>query len=487
MWRKESSMRAPRIIVAGVHSGVGKTTISLGLMAALRLQGLKVQAFKVGPDFIDPGLHFHASGSRSHNLDSWMGSAEVVRQVFARNAEPADISIIEGVMGLYDGARGEKIKGSTADIAEILKTPVILVVNVSGMAQSCVALVKGYCDYHPNLKIKGVILNQAADFHKTWVKPSLEEELGLQVLGCIPREEAMKMPERHLGLLPAEENEHLEQAIQKMAEIIDGYIDLQGLMRIAETAPNLDITYSMPEKQGQLTIGVARDAAFSFYYQDNLDLLQETGAKLVFFSPMKDADLPKVDGLYIGGGFPEMFLDTLNGNHSMLAAIRQAHADSMPIFAECGGYMYLTRRIHDWSGNSWTGVGIVPAEIRMTRKLQALGYVEATALGDSILAGTGDVLRAHEFHYSTIEGLSPEQSALILTGGRRMEERTDGYAGGGLFASYLHLHLRSNPLVACHFLNACQAYHDSLRASSEGAGLSPGMDRVETVKRRWDS
>jgi cobyrinic acid a,c-diamide synthase len=429
-------------------------------MAALRRRGISVQPFKVGPDYIDPGLHFHATGLRSHNLDSWMGSEDLVQTVFTKNAAPAQVSIIEGVMGLYDTARGQRIMGSTAHIALILNAPVVLVVDVKVMAQSCVAMVKGYLDYEPRLRIEGLILNNASTFHREDLRKSLEEELGVRVLGCIADNKAISMPERHLGLLPADENGELGAAITAMADLIEVELDVEELLRLAQNAPDLDSGWQAPTPGGQhLKIGVARDEAFSFYYQDSLDYLQELGASIKYFSPLKDSSIPPVDGLYLGGGFPEMFLDQLEGNVSMRESIRAACRQAMPIWAECGAYVYLSEKIRDFSGKTWTGVGIIPAEVKMTNSLVAMGYVEATAQKDSIIARKGDVIRGHEFHYSRLEGIGAGQAAFSLRGAKGGEFRGDGYAQANVLGTYVHLHLRSNPQAAHNFLNACRKYH----------------------------
>lgn len=451
-------MEYPRIMIAGVQSSTGKTTVSLGLMAALKRRQNKVQAFKVGPDYIDSGLHSHACGQSAHNLDSWMMTPEVLQTVFVKNALGADISIIEGVMGLFDGYRGERIKGSSAHVALMLKTPVVLVVNAHSLSQSCVALVKGFMDYQPGVEIKGVVLNQATAFHQEWVAPNLEAELGVRVLGCIPRQESISIPERHLGLLPADEHEELAAHLNKMADLVEAHLDLEQVLALAREAEPLDVTWQKPPGAKRTTIGVARDAAFSFYYQDSLDYLEELGAELKYFSPLGDESLPEVEGIYLGGGFPEMFLDRLSGNEGIKTALREAHRQGMPILAECGGMMYLTRLIKDWEGKEWPGVGIVPAEIHMTRQLQELGYIEATALVDTVIAARGQVLRGHEFHYSTLEGIDPGQWAFSLEGGLGRGQRRDGYAQGSLLASFLHLQLRANPQAAQHFVAACGAY-----------------------------
>lgn len=451
-------MNYPRVMIAGTHSSVGKTTVSLGLMRALSRRGTTVQPFKVGPDYIDPGLHRHAAGRPSHNLDSWMGSRSVVETIFARNSASADISIIEGVMGFYDGARGERIKASSADIALMLGVPVILVIDVGAMAQSCIAVAKGFMDYCPDVRIQGFILNKGGEYHKQWIVPDMEKELGVKVIGCLPGETRLSMPERHLGLLPADENPELTHKLNQMADHMEKHLDLDALRQIASQAPQLDIFNPTEPPKYDVKIGVARDRAFSFYYQDSLDFLEEMGARLVFFSPLDDVSLPPVDGLYIGGGFPEMFLDELAGNEGMISQLREANQAGMPILAECGGLMYLSGQIYDWEGRSWNTAGIVPARITMTRQLQALGYVEACVRQDTIVGRRGDVLRGHEFHFSTVENIDPADHAFSITGGMRDEARYDGFSAGNLVASYVHLHLRSNPTMVGTFLQACQGY-----------------------------
>lgn len=451
-------MHLPRLIIAGVQSGVGKTTLTLGIISALHRRGLQVQPFKVGPDYIDSGLHFWAANRPSFNLDNWMCPPDMVKQVFATNAARVDISIIEGVMGLFDGVRGGSIEGSSADIALLLRAPVILVVNVGAMAQSCVALVKGFRDYHPDVQLAGVILNRASAYHRLWIKPALEQELGLPVLGCFEANEQIFMPERHLGLLPADENQELAGLIEKMAGLVEQHLDLDALLALAQKAPKLIVSTEKKTKDKQVRIGIARDQAFTFYYQDSLDYLEEMGAELIPFSPINDRILPDVDGVYIGGGFPEMFLQALSSNESMINSIAEANLREMPIYAECGGYMYLCCEILDWSGRAWNGAGLIPARIKMTKKLQALGYVEARALQDSPLGAAGDILRGHEFHYSLVEGLDSKKSAFAFYGGPNSEGRPEGYAKGNLIASYLHIQMRSHPEAVGRLIQACSRY-----------------------------
>jgi cobyrinic acid a,c-diamide synthase len=455
-------MQYPRLIMAGVQSGVGKTTLTLGTIAALHRRGLKVQPFKTGPDYIDSGLHFWAAGRPSYNLDTWMCPPDMVRQVFSAHASQADISVIEGVMGLFDGARVGGLQGSSADLALLLEAPVILVVNVEAMAQSCIALVKGYRDYHPRVKLGGVILNRASAYHRTYIQPAMEQELGLPVLGCLEPNKEIHMPERHLGLLPADENRELAGLIQGMADMVEKHLDLDRLLKIARTAPATDIVAEKNREPRRARLGVARDQAFSFYYQDSLDFLEEKGVQLVFFSPMKDEALPEVDGLYFGGGFPEMFIEPLSVNQAMINAISRAHRSGMPVYAECGGYMYLCRELEDWSGRVWKGAGLVPARIKMTRHLQALGYIEARALKDSPLAAAGEILRGHEFHYSRIEAMDNGPNAFAFYGGRNADGRPEGYADGNLLASYLHIQMRAHPAAVERFIQACASYRENV-------------------------
>ncbi len=450
-------MDCPRILIAGVSSGVGKTTLTLGIMAALSRRGLNVQPFKVGPDYIDPGLHFHACGTVSHNLDSWMGGEEVVKTVFCRHASGTHVSVIEGVMGLYDGVKNERMIGSSAHIAMMLQAPVILVVNVKGMGQSCIPLVKGYIDYEPLLNIRGIILNYAGSaYYQSYLKNELEQQLGIKVLGCLPRDHDITMPQRHLGLVPAEENQGLKETIQGMADMVETHIDLAAIIRLAQSAPAMDFTLPRVINQGHAVIGVAKDEAFSFYYQDNLDYLRELGGEIVFFSPLRDQCLPAVDGLYIGGGFPEMFLGPLGSNDGMIASLRRVFGQGIPILAECGGFMYLAAKITDFKGVSSPGAGLVPGEVKMKDKLAALGYVRATALNRSIIAEPGDIIKGHEFHYSEIEGIRAQDQPFTLAGGKGRDGRRDGYVKGHMLASYVHIHFRSNPETIKNYLDTCR-------------------------------
>ena len=455
-------MRIPRIVLAGTHSGVGKTTLTLGLLTAFRRRGIKVQPFKVGPDYIDPGLHKAAAGVTSHNLDSWMGSSEKVRELFIKRAKGMDISLVEGVMGLFDGARGQGERGSTAQVAKIIEAPVILVFSAQGLARSAAALINGYRSFDPNLQVCGVIANGVgSETHRQFIKDVLAEELGVPLLGALVKQKDIVMPQRHLGLLPAAENKVLDQTLTALAQLVEEQIDLTKLLSLAQQAPALKASALLPEAQSfkGVRLAVARDEAFNFYYQDSLDYLVELGATLVFFSPLRDTKLPPdVDGIYIGGGFPEQFLPMLSANQLLKQELVERSQQAMPVYAECGGFMYLCESITDLAGQCFAGVGLVPARVKMGQRLAALGYVQARLTKTCLLGEPGMILKGHEFHWSTMEDLPAEVNVYQLTGGRGQEGRGEGYASKEILASYVHIHFRYNPGAAQNFLMACQKY-----------------------------
>lgn len=454
-------MHIPRICLAGTHSGVGKTTITLGLLSAMRLRGIKVQPYKVGPDYIDPGLHQVAAGRISHNLDSWMGTTEAIKCLFLKHSSSSNLSLIEGVMGLFDGARGQGESGSTAQVAKILQAPVVLVFSAKGLARSAAALVTGYKNFDPSLKIAGVIANGVGSSrHTEFIRDTIEGELGLPLLGALKEDGNITIPSRQLGLVPAEENQDLHKALELIAQKVESEINIDKLIAIAEGAVPISFSHvSEPAPRLPVRLGVARDGAFSFYYQDSLDYLRELGAELHCFSPLQDSLLPsEIDGLYFGGGFPEEFLPSLTSNSQLMKQIKLLAAKGMPIYAECGGFMYLCNDIQAKSGDIFPGVGLVPARATMGNRLAGLGYVKATLLKGNILGDAGVELRGHEFHWSTISGIEQDCRAFSLSGGRGQEGRSDGYVQGNLLATYVHLHFRYNPGAAKSFLAACVQY-----------------------------
>ena len=449
--------QCPRIVLAGVSSGVGKTTVVTGLLRVLRDQGLAVQPFKVGPDYIDPGFHEKAAGRDSYNLDTWLVPEERLVSTFCTLAGDADLSVIEGVMGLFDG--GAAGVSSTAHIARLLQAPVVLVMNCRSMGQSAAAVALGYREYAPDVEIAGVILNQlGSDNHEQIIREAMAG-IGMPVLGALHRTDALQTPERHLGLTPVTETE-TDALIAHMAETVGAGLDLAAIRSVAESAPVLfPETEETAGEKAPVRIGVAKDEAFTFYYPTSLSALAEKGAELVPFSPLADETIPDVDGLLFGGGFPEMFLEKLAANVSLKTSIRNARDAGMPIFAECGGLMYLCREIFDFDEKEYEMVGLVPAVCRMQKKLQRVGYVTAKALCESILAQAGETLRGHEFHFSTME---PDASdfpwAYELMGSRQKEAHREGYAAGAVLASYLHINFDGSPAAADRFLSACRAY-----------------------------
>jgi len=452
----------PRLLIAGTHSGAGKTTLATALMAAFTRAGYRVQPYKVGPDYIDPGYHTAATGRVSRNLDTWFLGAAGVREVFCRAAAGADICLIEGVMGLYDG-RGATSEGSSAEVAKLLGAPVVLVLDARSMARSAAAVALGFRRLDPEVPLAGVVLNRVGGpRHLDILKKAIEEEAGLPVLGWVGRQAEIALPERHLGLLPTAEKQGLRAHLERLADALREGVELDRLMRAARQAPPL------PEKEPcifpaapaprRVRLGLARDAAFNFYYQDGLDLLTALGAELVPVSPLADRGLPPdLDGLYLGGGFPEMFLPRLAANEDFKRDLARAFARGMPVYAECGGLMYLTRAICDFDGREYPMAGLLPGRCRMQRRRVALGYVRATVLTDNILAPAGTQLRGHEFHYSTLEEM-PLPPAYALHRAGEDEGRPDGYVLGNLLAAYLHLHFASCPQAAAALVERCARY-----------------------------
>jgi cobyrinic acid a,c-diamide synthase len=459
--------------IAGTHSGVGKTTLTLGLLAALRRRGLAVQPFKCGPDYIDPGHHRQACGVASRNLDTWMMGEAGVRETYARAASQADVAIIEGVMGLFDGASPDRLEGSSAHVCQRLDIPVILVVNAKAMARSIAPLVKGFAEFEPGVRVVGVIANNVStESHARTLVGALAASGLPPLLGCLPPKPEWRLPERHLGLISDTEAGIGADWFQALADGVEQHIDIDQLLRLCETnrpssSPPLSPVTS-PRAPSAVRLGIARDAAFHFYYEDNLDRLRDAGAELIPFSPLTDAALPAdLDGLYIGGGFPEMFARTLADNMAMRASVR-AFAATGPVYAECGGLMYLGRTLTDGEGRSWDMCGALPVHTGMGARVQRLGYVEATTLAAGPLGPQGTVLRGHEFHWSSVVR---EEASLPCAYAARFvrtgEIRETGLAAGHVWASYLHFHFASQPAAAQHWVSHLRAHRLSLHAGGD--------------------
>ncbi|EXX86011.1 cobyrinic acid a,c-diamide synthase [Paenibacillus darwinianus] len=475
-----SGVGCRRLVIAGTGSGVGKTSVTLGLMAALRRRGLTVQGFKCGPDYIDPAYHRAVTGRPSRNLDTWMVTPDTMREIFLRGSEGCDISVIEGVMGLYDGKDPLANTGSTAEIAMLLEAPVLLVVNVQSMARSAAAVVLGYQKLDERVRIAGVIVNKCgSEGHYRMVKAAIEQVCGVPVIGWLKRDERLDIPERHLGLVPAIERGDLGELFEHAADLVEHGVDLDAIAALAGEAPKLqwpeerlfrgeaaaleggsltDAGTKVGEDASGPTIAVALDAAFNFYYPENLELLEQAGARLRYFSPLAGEKIPAdADGLYIGGGFPEEFAAQLAAGEAVKADLRTRIDNGLPVFAECGGYMYLARSITDRAGVSYPMAGVIPADVRMQSKLAALGYREATALVDCPLLEKGETVRGHEFHYSTLTAELENYPYVYETKGMRGSAQ-EGYCRDNVMAGYTHVHFASNPRVVERFAAQCREF-----------------------------
>ena len=465
------------LVIAGTQSGVGKTTVTLGLLAALRRRGLVVQPFKVGPDFIDPGHHTRAAGRVSRNLDGWMLSREANAALFCRQARGADVAVVEGVMGLFDGYDGSSDAGSTAQMAKWLGLPVLLVVDARAMARSAAALVHGFASFDPDLSLAGVIFNRiGSPTHLEYLQQGLAALQGVRGFGGLPRDPELAIPERHLGLATTEDHPLGEAYLTHLADWLEAHLDLDGLL---EALPQL----TLPEEQTPAVVapavrlGVARDRAFCFYYPENLELLAEAGAELVPFSPLDDRELPPgLHGLYLGGGYPELYAGPLAANAGLRQAVYDFAAAGLPIYAECGGLMYLAQEIRDLEGQAHPMAGVFPFTVRMLPRLKALGYREVTLAAAGLLGPAGTRARGHEFHYSEMVGEPVGVARLYRVTPRKGGEAVaEGYCAGNVLASYVHLHFGSNPEVARSLVASCRAYKDGLQAGTRG--FSPECPR----------
>ncbi len=444
-----------RIVIAGTHSGVGKTTVATGLMAALAARGQRVASAKVGPDFIDPGYHALATGRPGRNLDAWMSGSDAIGPLAGRAAIGADVLVIEGVMGLFDGA-SDGTPASTADIAGILDAPVIVVVDAAAMSQSVAAVVHGFASVHGGAgRVSGVILNRVAgDGHEALLRDALAP-LGLPVLGALRRDDALTWRDRHLGLVPvAERPDAVRAALDRLAAALERQCDLDAVLRLAATAPARTVDEplaAVPVDGSRPRIALAAGPAFTFTYRDNVEALEGAGAEVVVFDPLHDAALPPgADGLVIGGGFPEVYGEALAANEPLLAEVRCRIAEGLPTWAECGGLLWLARSL---DGRPMSGV--VAADATLSGRL-TLGYRTATVRTANPVAPVGSVVRGHEFHYSQV---SPAGDALALSS--RFGSGLEGHATPTLLATYLHQHLGADPRPAEHFVAAAANHHIS--------------------------
>lgn len=490
------------LVVAAPRSGSGKTLFTLGLLAALARRGHTVQAFKAGPDFIDPGHHAAITGRPSHNLDGWILGRNASRAIFSSavrqeiDGRTPDFVLVEGVMGLFDGASGREETGSTAELAKWLGLPVLLTMDVRSMARTAAALAYGLAAFDPDLPMAGVALNRVSSAnHRVLLEEAFEGLDKPRLLGCLMNDPELEVPARHLGLVTAHDRPLDEEFTTRLADWVESSLDLDALLESlpslstflddAEAADEEGETVSVESEQssgdadessnnlditptgGAVRIAVARDAAFCFYYEENLRLLARSGAEIVFFSPLTDAALPDgAVGLYLGGGYPELHAETLSHNVRLREMIRKRAAKGMPVYAECGGYMYLMRSLTDIEGRRQLMAGVFPWASRMDTRRRGLGYREVTTTEDTILGPAGTVVRGHEFHYSHVAE-TPDETTLLDAGVQPVYLVTDrkgapvsvtGYRAGDVLASYVHLHFGSNPQAAEAFVTKCRIH-----------------------------
>ncbi|MFF0555298.1 cobyrinate a,c-diamide synthase [Streptomyces sp. NPDC004266] len=444
-----------RLVIAAPSSGAGKTTVATGLMAAFAGRGLAVSPHKVGPDYIDPGYHALATGRPGRNLDAYMCGTGLIAPLFLHGARGCDLAVVEGVMGLYDGAADQGELASTAQVAKLLKAPVVLVVDASSQSRSVAALVHGFASWDPEVRIGGVILNKVAtDRHEHLLREALGES-GVPVLGVLRRAPAVATPSRHLGLVPvAERQAAAVEAVAAQAEQVLAGCDMEALLALARSAPSLDAEpwdahgpWSAPEPGRKPVIAVAGGAAFTFSYAEHTELLRASGAEVVTFDPLRDEALPEgTRGLVIGGGFPEMYGEQLSANEPLRKAVAELAASGAPVAAECAGLLYLARSL-----DGTPMCGVLDADARMSERL-TLGYRDAVAVNDSVLAPAGTRMRGHEFHRTVIE---PGAGPLAAWGLRQPERRVEGFVQGGVHASYVHTHWAGSPEVAARFVGHC--------------------------------
>ncbi|MBQ8305556.1 MAG: cobyrinate a,c-diamide synthase [Blautia sp.] len=459
-------MKIPRILLTAGASGSGKTMLTCGLLQALVDRNKDVASFKCGPDYIDPMFHSRVIGTSSCNLDTFFTDKETTQYLLCEHGKDKDICVMEGVMGFYDGLAGISVMASAYDLAVTTKTPAVLIVNSRGMSVSLAAYIKGFLEYMPDNPIKGVIFNQMSEMLYPRMKKMIEDQLPVRVLGYVPRLTEGILESRHLGLVLPDEVEGLRDTLKDLASIMEKTVDIDGLLQLAGEAPEIDcdeqellkkkpvLSFRTKEK---VRIGVASDEAFCFFYEDNFRLLQKMGAELIYFSPIHDRHLPEgLDGLLLYGGYPELYAKELSENSTMLSDIRNAISGNMPVMAECGGFMYLHRKMEDTEGNSYEMAGVIDGEVRHTHKLSRFGYVTLQG-GDTEVFGTPFTweIPAHEFHY-----FDSSSCGECFFAKKPLSKRGWNciHAGRTMLAGFPHLYYYGAPEVPAAFLKACEAY-----------------------------
>lgn len=480
---KDSAQIIP-LVIGGAASGVGKTTVAIGLMGAFRRRGLSVAPFKTGPDYIDPSYHHAVTGVTSRNLDTWLTSGQVVKDIYARGSAGADVAVIEGAMGLFDGRAGGRDQCSTAEIALLTGGAVVLVVDCARQARSLAPVLAGFAAFDRRLKLAGAILNNVGSPSHARVLEDAAREAGVPVLGVLPRHADISLKSRHLGLVPAGEGETFREVLERIIDHVAANVDVDGLLALTQGRDlSVSGTSATPSGGGEhqasganpataIRIGVnavgrmkirarlavAMDAAFSFYYMDSLEALEAAGAELVYFSPLRDAELPACEGLYLGGGYPEMFADELEANTSMRTSVAAAIRNGLPAYAECGGLVYLCREV-EINGERRRMAGALPLAARMAGYRQALGYVEARARRDNLLLSAGGRVRGHEFHWSAIDW-QDDHLAYDCFSRRTAAGSPDGFCAGNLLTTYVHIHFAGNLTAAARFIDACSGINE---------------------------
>jgi len=459
-----------QILISAAHKSSGKTTITLGLCAALRQRGMTVQPFKKGPDYIDPMWLGRAAGNNCHNLDFYTMQRDEIRDTVAWFGQSADINIIEGNKGLYDGLDLDG-SNSNAALAKLVGAPVVLVLDARGMTRGIAPLILGYQAFDPDINIAGVILNQlGGSRHESKLRAVIEHYTDIPVLGAVARHADMEILERHLGLIPSNEEDAAEAHIRAIGEAIGRQVDLDALTRLAASCPLPETPAASPfairPLDAPVRLGIARDEAFGFYYPGDLDAMAQAGAELVFIDTLRDHELPPLDGLFIGGGFPETRMQDLEANAGLRAAIHQAIENDLPVYAECGGLMYLSRSL-SWNDRRCDMVGAIPADTVMHARPQGRGYVRLAETGQPLWPFTGDPaveIAAHEFHYSALENLqSPADWEYRVLRGTGVDGQHDGYRYRNLLACYTHQRSTSKNRWTerfLHFIQACKTRHN---------------------------
>lgn len=452
-------MTVPAFLLAGTHSGCGKTTLCAGLLRAYRNRGLTIAPFKTGPDYLDPKLHAAASGRPGWNLDAFFLDDEGLRDAYARGSENATLALVEGVMGLFDGSDPVTFKGSGADLARRLGIPIVLVVDGGGAGASIAATVLGHLQLWPGLELAGVILNRlSGERHFELQKASIERHTPVKVLGYVPKRKDWVLPERHLGIYQPHEVPDLDRALDTLAAGLEQTLDLDELQALAKSPSEKTPIFAPQKAQGNLKVALAKDEVCNFIYADTLDRLERLGVSWATFSPLRDRLPEGVCGLYLPGGYPELHGETLSKNQAFFSDLRAAHASGLPIFAECGGYMLLGESLRDGQGVVHAMAGVVAGRFCMTERLQSFGYKHLQALSDNLFCRAGEEGKAHEFHHSIREDEleNPAWKATDLHG----RESFEGVASGNLLAAYAHLHFGAQSAWAERWVARMQAFAD---------------------------